>query len=223
MKAVVVGLGEFGSGCARALARSGVETIAIDKEMSVVERIKDEVAYAVCTDATVVDNLKAHGVEDADVLIAAIGRDFEAMVLVVVHASRMGIERIVARASSPIHVRVLRTIGAHEVVTPEQEAAVAIVQRMLSPMGEGQRIGRDLGVRRFKLPEGLAGRTLGDVRDDFLARIGVALFAIERETEDEDLFLLAPDTRLEAGDRFHVGGTEEALIRAASELASKPA
>lgn len=213
MKAVVVGLGQFGFAAASLFARSGVDTIAIDIEMSVVERIKDEVSLAICADATSLENLVAHDVGDADVLIAAIGQDFEALVMVVVHATKLGIPRIVARSASDAHVRVLKAIGTHEVVNPEREAAGTMVQRLLSPDKGSRRLSSLLSAVEMDLPKGLAGRTLGDHREDLLERYEVALFAVERAGEGGEELFVRSSTRLLEGDRLHLAGTATNLSR----------
>ena len=98
MKSVVIGLGDFGYAAARLLAQNGVEVIAIDVNMELVKSIRDDVTLAVCLDATKKDALAAQGVGNADVLIAAVGGNFEAQVLAVVHAKRLGVEYVIARA-----------------------------------------------------------------------------------------------------------------------------
>jgi trk system potassium uptake protein TrkA len=77
------------------------------------------------------DALKSHGIGQVEVLIAAIGNNFEAQVLVVVHAKRQGIKKIIARATTPDHIRVLQAVGADEVFNPEETAARWMVQRLL--------------------------------------------------------------------------------------------
>lgn len=214
MKVVVVGLGQFGFAAATLFARSGVETIAIDRDMALVERIKDEVSLSVCADATSIENLKAHGVEEADVLVAAIGRDFESLVLAVVHANKLGIPRIIARAASDAHVRVLKAVGTHEVVNPERDAAGTMVQRLLMPESGCQRVSELLSTVTVPLPSGIVGRTLADHRDDLAERFQVALFAVQRTGEEGEELLVLPSTRLQAGDRMHLGGTDTNLTRA---------
>ena len=211
MKAVVVGLGQFGYATAVHLERSGVETIVFERELSLVERIKDEVSHSVCADATVPENLLAHGIGEADVLVSAIGDDFEAQVLVVVHAIRLGVARVVARATSDVHLRVLRAVGAHEVVSPESEAAGAIVQRLLMPEAGSRQLSPLLSTLEADLPEGVGGRLLCDHRDDLLQHYHVALFAVERASEKGSELLVDPGTRLEVGDLLHIAGSDSGL------------
>jgi trk system potassium uptake protein TrkA len=119
MKCAVIGLGEFGQAAAVGLARNGVEVIAVDVKLERVNAIKDQVTLAVCLDGSQETAMQAHGIGTVDVLIAAIGNNFEAQVLAVVHAKELGIKKIVARATTPDHHRVLVAVGADHVFNPE--------------------------------------------------------------------------------------------------------
>ena len=50
----------------------------------------------------------------------------------VVHAKQHGIKKIIARATTPDHIRILKAVGADEVFNPEETAARRMVQRRLS-------------------------------------------------------------------------------------------
>ena len=51
-KFAVIGAGQFGQAISLALSEKGFEVLVIDKDMKKVQNISDDVAYAVCTDAT---------------------------------------------------------------------------------------------------------------------------------------------------------------------------
>jgi trk system potassium uptake protein TrkA len=59
----VIGLGRFGKKLAIALAMSGAEVIAIDRDRNEVELIRDQVSHAVRLDSTDEEALKAQGVD----------------------------------------------------------------------------------------------------------------------------------------------------------------
>lgn len=131
MRVAVVGMGIFGRALAIDLARAGAEVVAIDNDMDLVDDVRDDVTLAVCLDATDEKELRAQGVHKVDVLVASIGNDFEANQLLVVLARELGIPRVVARAPSKNHARILTLLGAHEVVLPEVEAAERMARGLL--------------------------------------------------------------------------------------------
>jgi trk system potassium uptake protein len=179
MKCAVIGLGEFGHAAAVGLASNGVEVIAVDTNMERVNGIKDEVSLAVRLDASQEDALKAHGIGEVDVLIAAIGTNFEAQVLVVVHAKEFGIKKIVARATTPDHSRVLQAVGAHEVFNPEEEAARWMVQRlMITDITSYFELAEGFSIVEVNAPAGLVGKSLETL--NLRRRFRVNLVAIKR-------------------------------------------
>ena len=70
----VIGLGRFGRELAIALAMSGAEVVAIDKNREEIEVIGDQVSHAVRLDSTDEEALKAQGVDKCDVAIIGIGQ-----------------------------------------------------------------------------------------------------------------------------------------------------
>jgi trk system potassium uptake protein TrkA len=170
MKYAVIGLGDFGRAVALGLARAGSEVIAIDRNMDRLNAVKDEVTLAVRLDATQREALKAHGIALVEVLVAAIGENFEAQVLTVVHAKKFGIPRVVARASNEDHRRVLEAVGADDVFYPEEEAARNIVQRLtLSNIKNYFELAEGFSLVEVRCPSRAVGKTLRelDLRNQF--------------------------------------------------------
>jgi trk system potassium uptake protein len=183
MKYTVIGLGEFGRSAAVGLFRKGAEVIAVDTNMDRVNSIKDEVSLAVRLDATHEDALKSHGIGEVDVLIAAIGNNFEAQVLVVVHAKQHGIKKIIARATTPDHMRVLRAVGANEVFNPEETAARWMVQRLLiQNISNYFELAEGFSVVEVNAPPSVVGRTIEEL--NLRRRFRINLVAIKRTTTD---------------------------------------
>lgn len=185
MKCAVIGLGEFGRSAAIGLARNGAEVIAVDLDINCINDVKEEVALAVRLDASQEEAMEGHGIADVDVLIAAIGANFEAQVLVVVHAKRFGIKKIVARATTPDHARVLKAIGADEVFNPEEEAARWMVQRLtLTNITNYFELAEGFSIVEVNAPQGVVGQTLE--RLNLRRRFRINLVAIKRMEVGQD-------------------------------------
>lgn len=214
MKCAVIGLGEFGRAAATGLAGQGVDVIAVDIDMEPVEAIKSRVALAVRMDASQEHALEAHGIREVDVLVAAIGANFEAQVLVVVHAREFGIKKIVARATTRDHRRVLKAVGAHEVFNPEEEAARWAVQRLLiTNISSYFELAEGFSVVEAVAPAGAVGRTLAelDLRRKFRINL-VALKKVSTNAEGEQIVtrfnaVPAPNETIEQGDILALVGS----------------
>ena len=179
MKYAVIGLGEFGSSAAAGLFRKGAEVIAVDTNMDRVNGIKDEVSLAVRLDASHEGALKSHGIGEVDILIAAIGNNFEAQVLVVVHAKQQGIKKIIARATTPDHIRVLQAVGADEVFNPEETAARWMVQRLLiQNISNYFELAEGFSVVEVNAPASIVGKSIEEL--NLRRRFRINLVAIKR-------------------------------------------
>ena len=133
---VVIGLGRFGKKLAIALAMSGAEVIAIDRERDIIEDLRDQVSHAVRLDSTDGEAMLAQGVDKADVAIVGMGergRAFESAILTVVNLKQMGVPQIYARAENLTAGLVFSAIGATDVIYPEIETAQRWAYKLIAP------------------------------------------------------------------------------------------
>jgi len=164
----VIGLGRFGQKLAIALAMSGAEVIAIDKNRDEIELITDQVSHAVRLDSTDEEALKSQGVDKVDVAIIGIGQGaggFEAAILTVVNLLQMGVKQIYARAEDLIAGEVFSKVGATEVIYPEIESAERWAYKLIAPqIGEKIDFAEGYSLARIKAPASFDGRTVMDLQ-----------------------------------------------------------
>jgi trk system potassium uptake protein TrkA len=133
MKFAVIGYGSFGSNMAKTLFAKGHEVLVIDKDRERVAAAKDFATNAVMTDSAVKENLEALGLRDMDVVVVSMGHEMEASVLTTLYLRELGAKRILTKALSEDHAKVLEAVGATEVVYPEKDMAVRTALRLSSP------------------------------------------------------------------------------------------
>lgn len=129
----VIGLGQFGSSVALALAEKGCDVLAIDREQDRVDQIADQVAQSVTVDAADEKALKSLGMKDIDVAIVSTGEDIEASISIVLILKEIGVKEIIAKAVTPIHGTILKKVGADRVVFPERDMGERIAESLASP------------------------------------------------------------------------------------------
>ena len=130
---VVIGLGQFGRHTATTLYASGGDVIAIDTDEARVELIKDEVGQAICANAADLDSLRTLGVDKADTAIIALGEDdLEASIVCCAALSDLGVGRIIVRAASELHGRILSRVGATRVIYPEKQMGEQLARSLIS-------------------------------------------------------------------------------------------
>jgi trk system potassium uptake protein TrkA len=181
----VIGLGRFGKKLAIALAMSGAEVVAIDKNREEIEQIRDQVSLAVRLDSTDEEALKAQGIDKVDVAIIGIGqgagagKGFESAILTVVNLRQMGVPQIYARAEDLIAGEVFSKVGATEVIYPEIESAQKWAYKLIAPqIGEKIDFAPGYSLARIKSPASFDGKTVMDLQ--LRQKYNVNLVAIKR-------------------------------------------
>ena len=209
MQILVVGLGRFGRNLAQALSGANHEVIALDRSSLAVQSVVNQVAQAAEGDATNEDVLREMGASDVDVAIVAMA-NVESSVLTTAHLKNLKVPLVYAKASSEVHVEILKRVGADHVVFPERDIAVRLAGSL------GSRALRDyfellphLGIAEIDAGPKFVGKTLAAV--DLRSRFGVNVLVIKRG----DRLVVMPDLteRLMEGDSLVVVGRDEQLSK----------
>lgn len=208
--ACVLGLGQFGAGLARALARH-CEVLAIDRDMARVNAISDEVQRALCLDARDFHALSAVVSGDFDEAVVSVGQGIEASILATLHLRRIGVRTIRVKAQSQDHAAILTAVGASQTVFPELETAERLALRMVNPnLVDLIPLAEDYRVMDMAPPATFCNRSLIDLQ--LRARHGVFVIAIKRPKEHAFLFLPDPGTIIHATDVLVLIGRESDLL-----------
>ena len=224
----VIGLGRFGQKLAVALAMSGAEVIAIDKDRDLVDLLRDQVTQAVRLDSTDEEALKAQGIADVDVAVVSIGQGtgqgFESAVLTVVNLRQMGVKQICVRAESLTAGEVFSKIGATEIIYPEIEAAQRWTYKLIAPqIGEKIDFAPGYSLARIEAPPSFEGKTVMDLQ--LRQKYNVNLVLIKRgerrkgKKADKEPIINVPtaDTVIYQGDILMVAGSDSDLANLPQE------
>ena len=215
----VIGLGRFGKKLAIALAMSGAEVIAIDRDRAIVEQIRDQVSHAVRLDSTDEDALKSQGVDKVDVAIVGMGQSgqaFESAILTVVNLKAMGVKRIYARAQDLVGGQVFNAVGATEVVYPEIETAQRWAYRLIAPhIKEKIDFAPGYSLASLTAPSSFHEKTVMDLQ--LRQKYNVNLVAIKRNEPEKGkksqniVNVPMPNTIIHVGDILMIAGSDSDL------------
>lgn len=185
MQIAVIGLGSFGSKLATTLHTLHGEVIAIDKQEDLVEAIKGHVSQAVQLDATNERSLRALGMADVDVAVVAIANEMEESIMVTTLLRQMGVTKIIARALSNLHEKVLYEVGASQVIRLEEQMAEQSAKWIIAPQILKQHtFAQGYSLIEVRAKERFIGKKVVhlNVREDY--DLGIA--AIQKRTPDVD-------------------------------------
>ena len=185
---VVIGLGRFGTAVATELCRLGHEVLAIDESEDRIQNIADQVTHAVAGDARDPAVLRALGVRNYDCAIVAAADDVGSSALVTMNLKEMGVQKVICKAQSMVHWKVLEKIGADMVVFPEYEMGMKLAQNLSSSnILNFIELSEDYGIVELAAPKSWQGHSIRDL--NVRAKYKVNIIAIRRNGEDADLQL----------------------------------
>ena len=198
----VIGLGRFGFALAKSLSQRGFDVIAIDRDRQKINAAAEFTQSAFVVDELTVDNLRETGISEADVAMVCIGSKLDVSVLTTMNVIKLGVPKVISKATSEEQGEILRLLGA-EVVYPEHDMAIRLATRLASPnVIEYISLSDEIDIAEIKLSKKIEGKTVLElnVRRNF----GLNIIAITEEgkmTTD-----IMPDTVLSAENTVTVIG-----------------
>ncbi|MCA8952811.1 MAG: TrkA family potassium uptake protein [Planctomycetes bacterium] len=211
-QAIVIGLGQFGTSVARALASRGVEVLAIDSVEEKVQAVSADVAEAMCFDATDLEAVTRLSPEKRDVCVCAIGDEAkDASIICTALLRQAGAPRVIARANDEVHARILKLVGAHQVVNPERAFGERFASQIVHEGIKGEmQLGEGVLLTEVETPEPFLGRSLGELR--LPSRFGVTVVAIRKHGTGA-VVLPDAETTLAEGDAIVLVAREGAVAK----------
>ena len=211
---LVIGLGRFGRAVAVGLHAEGQSVLAVDAREDIVQQVATQVDAVVSADATDERALKdLHPERMCCAVVAIGGESIESSILCTALLRQMGVPRIVARAVTELHARVLLAVGADEVINPEADVGARLSRRLAQPnVFEQIELGEDADLAEIAVPEAFVGKSLVDL--DIRRRFSISVVAIRRQ--DRVKANLDGGELLQTGDVLLAIGSRGALRRVAA-------
>jgi trk system potassium uptake protein TrkA len=206
----VIGLGRFGRAVCMTLHHLGYEVLGIDSDERRVSQILTEqlAAHALQLDSTEPAALKEAGVFEFDTVIVAIGNYIQESIITTLNVKEGGVPHVVAKASSDVHGKLLKRVGADHVVYPEHEMGCELARSLTRPgILDRFDLDPDNSIVEVVIPAEFDGRTIMDL--DLRKRYGLNLLAVCRG----DKFEINPNPalRLQKGWLMVVIGSNKGI------------
>lgn len=210
---LVIGLGRFGTNVAKVFFENGHDVLAIDNSMDAVQSTIDNkvINNAMQLDATDSNSLKKIEIEKFAAVIIAIGSSIEDSVLITANLREMGVKKLIAKASTEMHGKILEKLGVEQIVYPEAEMGRTIAKQILglNTLDEFA-LSQDISIAEVALPKDFHGKSLSEtnIRSSF----GLNILAIRRAGGEFSL-TLTPQTTLQPDDYLLVIGNHADIER----------
>lgn len=182
MQYAVIGLGRFGSSLAKELISLGYEVLGIDKREANVDDMSGELTHTVLADWNDEDVFKSLGIRNFDCVVIAISDDIQASILAAILCKEHGVKKVVAKAMSDLHGRVLEKIGVERVIFPERDMGVRVAHLLASPsLLDYIELSNQYTIAELSVPPRISGKTLRELNSR--EKYGCTIVAINRPGE----------------------------------------
>jgi len=206
----VIGAGSFGYYVAKALYENKNEVIAIDRNKDRVQAIEPFCTSAVVQDVTDIDALKGLGLNELDAVIVSTGANIKPSILICFHLSRLGINRIIAKAEDDDHGEILKQLGATEIIRPGMDMAHRLAMRLASPnILDFLPLAEDYTIVQIDPPPSFIGKSLKDL--ELRKRYEVNIIAVKELVPERFVMVPGADFTVKDRDILIILGKEKDL------------
>jgi len=208
----VVGLGRFGRAVCSTLHGQGYDVLGVDANMERVDQALNDriVAHSRQLDSTQPAALKEAGLFEQDTVIVAIGNYVQESIITTLNLKEGGVRHVVAKASSEIHEKLLKKVGADHVVFPEHDAGYELARSLTKPgILDRFEFDPENSIVEVIVPEEFDQRTISELK--LRSRYGLNVLAFSQDGK----FVINPDpiTILRKGSAIVVIGSNKNLDR----------
>ena len=205
MQVAVIGLGKFGVSLAERLHELGHRIIALDLDPKAVAHIQSVAEVAATADARDRSALEELGVHLSDAAVVSLGSDMAVSILVTLHLKELRLKRIISKAVSPEHEKILHQVGASDVVFPERDAARRLAATITHPnMLDYLPLSEEFSVAELAPPKDFAGKTLAQL--DLRRRYGVNVIGIKQVVPERFMGMVEPTYVIKDSDLLLIMG-----------------
>ncbi len=217
---LVLGLGIFGSTVAKTLSEYGHEVLAVDQDITCVDRIAPMVSQAVQADMTNIEQLRVIGAGEFDVAIIGTGSDLENTLLAVLNLRELGVPYIVAKAKNKTAMKILETMGVDRVVRPEKEIGERTAKSLLSyNISDLVAVDDKYSIVELIVPKEWVGKSLRQL--ELRSQFGINVIGIRGAHEKTTDVAFAPEFILKPEDHLLVIAETIVLERLDHEISKK--
>lgn len=209
-------MGNFGFAAARTFAEEGVEVIAIDSSSDRVNEVAEFVEQAVVADATDIEVLRKLELAETEAVVVSTGEGMQHSILITMFLKELGAPKVIVKAVSEDHARVLDRVGADKVVMPEKETAIKTARSLSTPnMIDFVPLMEDYIIAEISPGKALLGKSLEE--SELRSKYHVQLLAIKEILPDRFIFVPPSDYKFKDSDIIVILGRKENIDKLRGE------
>jgi len=205
---LLIGLGRYGTHVARELSELNHDVLAVDRNEERINGAMQYVTSAQIGDSTNEEFLRSLGVDNFDVCIVTIGKDFQSSLETTSLLKELGGKLVVSRASADVQEKFLLRNGADEVVYPEKQLAKwTSIRYTADHILDYVELDAEHSIFEVAIPEKWIGRKVGEI--DIRRKYNINILATKVNGKMD--LAVTPETVLAANKTMLVFGEDKDL------------
>lgn len=209
---IVIGLGRFGRSVAKQLEANGCMVLAVDKEEKNINLVAEDVTRAMCLDITDEEAVKELGMSNFDGAVVSIGHSLDAAIFAIMWAKEQGVPQVIAKANDDMQGKVLKKVGADEIVYPEREMGHHLAKNLaFGRLLDSVELTADYSIAELSILKEWVGKNLKELK--LREKYHVNVIAVKRDRDME--ITPSADKALLEGDMLVLLGKNEILTKLA--------
>jgi len=210
----IIGLSAFGERVGKRLTELGCQVLVVDIDRDRIQEVKNWATEAVIADAIDKGVLAAMGLKDVDAAVVSLGDKIDLSILVTLFLKELGVRQIIVKGITPDHAKVLKLVGADEVIFPEEEMATRVANRLSAPTTVIDQIelAEEFSIVEIIAPKPWVGKTLSQLRAR--VRYSVEVILTKKAVPGADaprVSIPDPSEEISEDDRLLLVGEESAI------------
>jgi len=185
--------------------------VGIDSHHEAIVRAQKSFTQVFEADSTQKQALEQIGVADMTHILVSVGDSISASAMITMYLKELGVPNVWAKAINEDHAKLLKKIGADQIIIPEHIAAKRLADQITIP-GIIQRLSfdSDMIMREFEIDK-FSDKTIREI--DLTNRFGVQIIAVKNHNSQAYKYIPRAEDRLSQGDTIIVIGTVDSLSK----------
>ena len=209
----VIGAGNFGFHLASTLYENGHEVVVIDSDRTRLQKVQELSSYAIQADAANKDFLASQGLTEMDAVIISTGEHIHQATLITLYLKELGCKRIYVKSNNEDHSKILRKVGASEIIFPEKDMAIKTARNLASPnILDFLPMVDDYSISELAPPKHFLGKNL--IQLDLRRRFDILVIGIKDVLSDRFLLLPPADHVIKDSDLLIIFGKTDSVAKA---------
>lgn len=211
MQIGIIGLGKFGLKFGQSAVKLGQSVLGVDGHAGRIKLAQNLLSQVYQVDASNKDALAQLGFSDMNYVLVSVGDSIAASAMITMYLKELGVQKVWVKAINTDHEKLLRKVGADEVIIPENLAAKQLANKMIDPgfieylPFEKEMALKELVVKKW------AGKPLRDL--DLTNQYNAQILAIKRTGASSFKFIPKAADILNEGDIIIVLGNNVELTK----------